>query len=147
MKLARKLIIIIIPAIIGCYFFNLIFVSGPNAFFDCRITSAADMNGYKMLINPTGGGVPAIGITVYPETTICPIEMPKTMEECQQLYYTYRTFDRDSLVRYDEYQITRCGIELTCEQEFKYAVGAAMRHPNVFVIPYEEYLQKICTNY
>ena len=133
----------IIPIGIGVYYFNLFFVSGADAFFDCRITSTADMYGNKIL-DDTISFRPTFDMPPYPKSTICPIEMPETIEDCKKLYQTYVALVKEDRRYYSEYQIIRCGIKITCEQTYNVGRSLADTNPNVTIIPYEQFEQKFC---
>ena len=136
-------VIMIIPVGIGVYYFNLFFVSGADAFFDCRITSTADMYGNKIQ-NITTFFTPTFNMTPYPKSTICPIEMPETIEDCKKLYQAYAALLKEDRRYYSEYQIVRCGIKITCEQTYNVGRSMADADPNITIIPYEQFEQRFC---
>ena len=102
----KKIIIISVIAIIGLYFFNVYFVSGESAFFDCRIVTSAGVNNCE-LCDLSESGCPLLCTPVYPQRTLCPVDYPTTIEGCEERYRVYSTFV-DEPINYGYYQDQAC---------------------------------------
>jgi len=94
---------------------NAYLVSGDEVFFDCRVTAAANKDGYKFCRYSAGSGCPYIGLPAYPRFTMRPVKIPETVEGCKKLCRVYESFD-GSPVSYLQYESERCVADLTCEQ-------------------------------
>ena len=94
----------------GLYFFNAFFVSGVDVFFDCRVTANADSNGCRLCSPPPGAGCTYGCFSAYPVLTVCPIDVPTTVNGCKELYETYSSFV-DNPVSYYSYASDRCMLD------------------------------------
>ena len=150
-SLAKKIIIISITIAVGLYFFNLLYVSGPTTFFDCRVTTAAASDGY-VLCDLSRGGCTAAGVPRYPVSTICPVDKPATVDECKELYAVYSSFETDP-VGYRTYEDARCmgvtsSLEFDSEEERCQHMYEMIRppedRPSIKRIPYEKYKERYC---
>ena len=93
---------------VGLFAFNLFFVSGGVYLFDCRATTAATYDGCSL--TPDGSSGPFVCLPVYPPNTLCPVDIPRTVVECVDMYKVYVSFVDDP-ISYSAYAVQRCQIE------------------------------------
>ena len=105
MKRRTKIAVWAPVTVVGLFAFNLFFVSGGSHFFDCRVTAAADANGCGLVDD--GSMFNWICSGGYPATTLCPVDTPRTVEECKALYEVYTSLVDDP-ISYPWYTAQRC---------------------------------------